>query len=419
MAFPQGIRTWRASVLAVLQLFAASAGKPGLRGGEGFHCPTSSTVSITVSWPPKQGAESYQLEIKAEGEFPSVYQNSAEAHATAIDLKPGTEYTLAILTNGTAHGSAFKCRTADLKPSQTLILPPTMTSPTELSVRLHAPMVTAGITHYEVHWKPSKSSEWSGPVNTTASVVSIADLEPSTEYDIQATAVFGSARGVASDPVAHRTSSDAQESFYTYRISSHTEGDLANLNTASTLPYILKYWLRDYEPMHPGENATTRVSRYCVHRLKLPWADYASCNHQNCTCQSKVDRCINRVALKGCPDYMYRKSEGVAICSCNLSFAKAAVGRTPYYWPPSGFDMRNGTCGLAPVEDAEPTGFLYSFPGEAECSTGRSTQTCSWSSQAQVHSVSKVQVPQELRQQMGQAPGMAWGDFALLATSSW
>jgi len=422
MAFPQGTRTWRTPALAVLQIFAVgAAGKSGLRSRPSFQCSMSSTVSITVSWPPKEGATSYQLEIKAGDEFPTIYQTSAEAHATLIDLQPGTEYTLAISTNGAPsqhgsyhlpYGSTFKCSTAALKPFQALILPPNTTSPTELFVRLHAPIATAGIVHYEVYWKPRKSSEWSGPVNTTASVVSIVELLPSTEYEIQAVPVYGSSRGVLSDLVVYRTSSDEHDSFPTFRISTQTEGDLANLNTASTLPYILKYWLRDYEKMHPGNNTAARISRYCVHRLKLPWADYMSCNHRHCTCQSKWDRCLNRVSLKGCPDDMY-----MSICSCNLNFSKAAIGRTPYYWPQSGLSP-NGTCALPPVEDTDPMGFLYSFPGEAECSTGKSS-ICSWSSEAVVHSVSKLQISQELRQQMSQAKRLVWDDFASLASGSW
>jgi len=436
LRIPTLVSMWNLPAMASM-LFVVADSTSSLRGSS-FECPKFSTVSITAAWPPRKGTALYQLEVSNSSDGrPYISQTSTETHAIVIDLQPGTEYTFAVKTKRAlwpyadgawqawvVHGSSFKCQTADLKSSQTLVLPPKSTGSTELSVRLQAPAASEGLMHYEVYWKPLKSegSDWRGPVNTTLDSVTIAGLDSAAEYEVAAVAVYASARGSPSDPVVYRTSSDARSSFYSFRLSTEVDGYLTNMNSASNVPYTLKYWFRDFQNMsHTGnwhgiKGATghERLARYCVQSSALPWADYLTCNHQACTCQTKWDRCLNRLSLESCPEEMY-----MTTCGCSRSYAEEVVGQAPYYWPQSGMGP-NGTCALPSAVDAEPTGFLYSFPGHAECTVPRlPTRSCSWSSNSVVHSISYPHLSQELLQQMSQASDVSEDDFARLATSSW
>jgi len=290
-------------------------------------------------------------------------------------------------------GTAAPCATKALAPKQLHLMPPT-TMPKATSVELHiAPEQQEGSV--EVTYRLANSTAAWLTMRVAGPPFHLTGLAPDSAYYVKAALVVSADTvGPISDPTVHRTASSQWESLDMFRISEkcgedcevdflydHDAGDL--LSDVDFITHVANSSAFDII------FNTSVITKYCVERTAVAFADYVSCNgpdaeHYTCLCNNWIDRCIGRLDLSPCPDQMHEP------CKCSdesLARSSQFVGRMPVYAPFPNVHASNGSCPALPVEQSTFLGYWYSFPAQAECAPSslggwkrRSNRTgsCSW-----------------------------------------
>jgi len=379
---------------------------------EKLTCSDITSVGLTVSWPSVPDAAAYLLDIShrvpnGSAWMPFLTETTSTPCSNVQDLLPGSDYQFSIRAVSSkwpgawqpwkTYGAPLSCRTAELTASQAWVLPPNETSPSAIHVRFRPPAEMIGLTGFQVRWNATSSE--SIMVNDSW-WATITGLTPASAFAVQVTPIYGQVHGQPSDPVLYRTSNQSLSWFYAYRGSDRGDkgGFVTQANTLSAARAAATYF-------HGNKNSA--LTQWCIQRSSSdPWADYVSCNHEQCVCMLWHDRCNSRVPHSseicrrpyfGVPvAEAYKKAfRGESDCDCSEESAKRSatyIGRAPRYntdaqvlfasgseWSPLS-DKSPASC---KESDSQQIGFYYSFPGHTECPLGESVGSggCTWGQQ--------------------------------------
>jgi len=398
----------------------------------GHPCIASSSNSLHVAWAKVDSAAMYDVQLQqlppgtpcdSSIAPPFMSQTSSVSSLLVEDLDHGSLFRILVRYRDAQRNwnatlfRAFCCSTAGLDETQPWVrLPLSPPSAHRMTVTVDPPKRTQGFSGQIDLQCRERSAQAAVPWQHCGSLsapnlsASVGGLESGMAYHVRALAVF--APGVAalpSDPVAHRTASDAWESLEVYRISELC-GDvcepdfLYNHDGGTALADIgfITHEAAHGEDFNVTFNGSV-IARYCVSRRLEAFADYVSCDSAapglgpefyRCSCTDFIDRCIARGDLSVCNASQPFDFEPPCYCSnASLSLSAMRIGRMPTYmpwfaWPP---DFSNGTCGVPSKEVSFFTGYWYSMPADAECkppsSMGGLERPCSWSREASLHMV--------------------------------
>jgi len=393
-----------------------------------WQCGNATSNSLSVWWDsalPSSTLYEAQLALGPIGAqnkpfiATAVYQPSA----TLFDLTPGTEYVARVRTRmaGSREWSnltdvGVTCSTSPLKPGQPLVLPPHV-PPTQTTVNV---AVKAGSTSpVSIEWRPLGSvGAWSAPVQVPRALaqVTIDGLEPSSTYEVRATAASGS----TSDVVHFSTRVPGAANLTAFRISelcgatsSYSYDDsprrrtcepdnLYNHDSGSLLADVLFINGAGGSGLEPDFNGSV-ISRYCVSRVDRPYADYVSCNgkdteHYACACNLFIDRCIGRLNTSSC-SYSGPK-RFMPDCHCSDASREASaqyIGKMPAFFPFPDFHHKApfpAECSpvlVPPISESVYLGDWFSMPEPSECAPDTlalpGAGGCSWARRATHHLV--------------------------------
>jgi hypothetical protein len=399
---------------------------------------TGNSVSLAISWLAMSSTydmTDVQLGLASRSSpFASFLSQTTDGSSLLInDLPPGTDFAVALrqrLNRGdrawTNLTDPIACSTAALLPLQPHVLPPTTPPALDsvtLTVRLSQPKAHLDVQYRkqgDVAWRHAKVSPLRASLPTADVSLLVSGLDPDEKYDIRVQAVWPSQSGPRmrapfSDIVTVRTASAGSQlapPLEVYRVTEHCgdscHPDLLHNHNAGDLLADVSFITAMSDPgARPNPFIRSfdivSVTKYCVSRVPLPFADYISCNGVNpeltqCACNNYIDRCIGRMDegpagfgsaacdISGCEN----DTSGMPLCSCtesSMSASQKGIGAMPVFHPfPRELQEEGGTlkplrsCTVPPRAESSFLGQWYSFPAEAECPPDRlPAGECSWS----------------------------------------
>lgn len=179
---------------------------PGVPGGIGSSttCNSSDDAYIDINWNNVSGANSYDVQWRRAGNStwngPYDTNGSSDYRIAANNINNDTTYEYRVRATKTCGGgtngswsSVYSRKSAACTPSTP---PPSCPSTISASSSCNSGndayidvdwSAVSGATSYDVRWKPSSSTSWNGPYNTTASDYRIgaSSINNNTNYDYQ------------------------------------------------------------------------------------------------------------------------------------------------------------------------------------------------------------------------------------------